>query len=67
LGNRREHTIALWWPAMMATVLVLLVLAYTSLPAGNAGGADVRRLARRQRESSWVTISHVRLLDAQLP
>jgi hypothetical protein len=66
LGNRREHTIALWWPAMMATVLVLLVLAYASLPAGNAGGADVRRLARRQRES-WVTISHVRLLDAQLP
>ena len=24
LGNRREHDIALWWPAMMATVLVLL-------------------------------------------
>ena len=38
LGNRREHDIALWWPAMMATVLVLLVLAYASLPAGNASG-----------------------------
>ncbi len=66
LGNRREHDIALWWPAMMATVLVLLVLAYASLPAGNAGGADVRRLARRRGQSNWVTISHVRLLDAPL-
>jgi hypothetical protein len=66
LGNRREHYIALWWPAMMATVLVLLVLAYTALPAGNAS-ADMRRLARRRRSSNWVTISHVRLLDAQAP
>jgi hypothetical protein len=28
-----------------------------------AGGAQVRRLARRQTQSTWVTISHVRLLD----
>ena len=63
LGNHRVHDIVLWWPAMMATVLVLLVLAYASLPASNAGGADMRRLARRERESTWVTISHVRLLE----
>ncbi len=65
LGNRREHEIVLWWPAMMAATLAMLVVAYSSLPAGEAGGAELRRLARKEAPgSSWVTISHVRLLDA---
>ncbi len=63
LGNRRVHDIVFWWPAMMATVLVLLALAYASLPPSNAGGAGMGRLARRESETSWATISHVRLLD----
>jgi hypothetical protein len=28
VGNRREHAIALWWPAMLLTTLAMLALAY---------------------------------------
>lgn len=64
LGNRRQHEILLWWPAIMAATVALLAVAYASLPTGDAGGAEVRRLARERRvDSSWTTISHVRLLD----
>jgi hypothetical protein len=65
LGNRRQHEIVLWWPGIMAATIALLVLAYASLPAHDAGRADLRRLAGSERaDSSWTTISHVRLLDA---
>jgi hypothetical protein len=30
LGNRREHAIALWWPAMIVLTLFMVVLAYRS-------------------------------------
>ncbi len=66
-GNRQEHDIALSWPAMVTAALVLVVLACAGLPARVSGGADMRRLARREGQSSWTTISHVRLLDGSLP
>lgn len=34
VGNRREHAIALWWPAMLLTTLAMLVLAYRCVRAG---------------------------------
>ena len=64
LGNRREHAIMLWWPAIMATTIAMVVLAYGALAQGDRGRVDLPRLGRpRAGEPPRVTISHVRLLD----
>jgi hypothetical protein len=66
-GNRHERDIALSWPAMVTAALVLAVLACAGLPARACVGADMRRLARREAQSTRTTISHVRLVDGSLP
>ena len=64
LGNRREHAIALWWPAIIATTVAMVVLAYGAVSETDPGRVDLARLARRRRTGTPpVTISHVRLLD----
>ncbi len=64
LGNRREHAIALWWPAIIATTVAMVALAYAGTSDLTAGRAGVRRLTRSPAEEApRVTISHVRLLD----
>ena len=64
LGNRREHAIALWWPAIIATTVAMVALAYAGTSDPTADRAGVRRLARSPAEEApRVTISHVRLLD----
>jgi hypothetical protein len=39
VGNRREHAIALWWPAMLVTTLAMLALAYRCVRAEAAQAA----------------------------
>jgi len=64
LGNRREHAIALWWPAIIATTVAMVILAYGAVAEADRGRVDLARLARRRRAGSPpATISHVRLLD----
>ena len=64
LGNRREHAITLWWPAIMATTIAMVVLAYGAVSQGDRGRVDLPRLrGPRAEEPPRVTISHVRLLD----
>jgi hypothetical protein len=64
LGNRREHVIVLWWPAIIAITLAMVALAATGSREAGVAAAGVRRLPRpRGGESPRVTISHVRLLD----
>ena len=64
LGNRREHAITLWWPAIMATTIAMVVLAYGAVSQADRGRVDLPRLRRPQpQEPPRVTISHVRLLD----
>jgi hypothetical protein len=65
LGNRREHAIALWWPAIIATTVAMVALAYGAVAESDPGRVDLPRLRRtRGEEAPRVTISHVRLLDA---
>ena len=64
LGNRREHAITLWWPAIMATTIAMVVLAYGAVSESDPGRVDLSRLRRpRGEEAPRVTISHVRLLE----
>jgi hypothetical protein len=46
LGNRRAHDIVLWWPAIMATTLLMVGLAVASVRRGPAS-----RRPRRQRRA----------------
>ena len=65
LGNRREHTIALWWPAIIATTVAMVALAHGAVAESDPGRLDLPRLRRtRGEEAPRATISHVRLLDA---
>ena len=64
LGNRRQHAITLWWPAMMLTTIAMVVLAYAALAEGDVDPAEVPHRRRREGQEPRVTISHVRLLPA---
>ncbi len=64
LGNRRQHAITLWWPAMMLTTIAMVVLAYAALAEGDVDPAEVPHRRRREGQKPRVTISHVRLLPA---
>jgi hypothetical protein len=44
VGNRRQHAIALWWPAMLLTTLVMLALAYRCVRAEAADTAETSAL-----------------------
>ncbi len=47
LGNRRAHDIVLWWPAIMATTILMVGLAATSVLWGRT---DKRpEVARRDK------------------
>ena len=67
LGNRRQHAIELWWPAIIATTVAMLVVAYGAVPRSGAGTAEWALPPRRRvgtgRDDVRATISHVRLLD----
>jgi hypothetical protein len=64
LGNRREHSIALWWPAILATTVAMISLAYAGTSDPTAGRTGAHRVRRSPaREAPRVTISQVRLLD----
>jgi hypothetical protein len=66
LGDRRQHAIELWWPAMMALTAAMLVLAAGAVARRGPDGweASTRtRATREERQEVRSTISHVRLLD----
>jgi hypothetical protein len=46
LGNRREHSISVWWPSIMATAVLLLLIVAIPVVARHRAPRDVRR-------SSW--------------
>jgi hypothetical protein len=50
LGNRRAHDIVLWWPAIMATTLLMVGLAAASVRRGRAH--ERPEVARRAEVSS---------------
>jgi hypothetical protein len=35
LGNRRQHAITLWWPAIMLTTMAMVALAYAAVARGD--------------------------------
>lgn len=41
VGNRREHAIALWWPAMLLTTVAMLALAYRCVRMNGTTAAEV--------------------------
>ncbi len=59
LGNRREHAIALWWPAMVATTLLLLWIAYRGAMVEPVLGTGPVEEGRGRRGAG----SYVGLLD----
>jgi hypothetical protein len=62
LGNRRQHAITLWWPAIMLTTVAMVALAYAAAAEGDVHPVQVPHLRRREGDEPVITISHVRLL-----
>lgn len=60
LGNRRQHAIALWWPAIMLTTLAMVLLASTAL--ADADTTEEVRTAALRRGSLPVG-THVHVVD----
>ena len=41
MGNRREHAISLWWPAMLLTTLAMLALAYRCVQVAGVTAEEI--------------------------